>query len=676
MAELQDFKIYLEKELVPARNHKGRAGYCCPVCGSGTKSGNRSTGAVSVESGGEHWHCFSCDARGDIFDLFQMRDGLTPEEAARAVRAKYGRMPAPAAVEKPRADPVRDGRAVSEYVARCESAMPGSDGLLYLTGQRGLTQDTVRRFRLGWDADRRSIVIPYDRSGSYYITRSIDGKRYSKPRSDEAGREPIFNKGALFTDEAAVFVVESQLCAISIEQAGARAVALGGCSSSQLIALIQNRQPASTVVICLDNEPDKDKAEKVKALETEIATKLSGLGVSCLQDKTICGKHKDPNGFLCADRVGFARAIADVVRRVESERTEKAAAVDDKLAAYEQTNVAGHIMSFLDAVQKGKRSGGAIPTGFRGLDKSLGGGLFPGLYFVGAVSSLGKTTLALQIMDNIAASGCDVLVFSLEMARFELMGKSISRITRKLTKVRGLPAAMAKTTRGVMNGAFYRGYSDEEIKLIAEALNEYQDSIAPHIWIMEGVGDIGVMQVRQAVSEHITLTGRKPVVLIDYVQILAAPGDRLTDKQAVDKNVVELKRISRDFDVPVVGISSLNRDSYKQPISMTAFKESGAVEYTADVLIGLQYSGMDYKEKERDGDREKRIRELLKKNDEDAKSGQPVKIDVKLLKNRNGGRGMSDTMLFWPMFNLFEECTDGFEPVDGEKVRKVFDGEG
>ena len=87
-------------------------------------------------------------------------------------------------------------------------------------------------------------------------------------------------------------------------------------------------------------------------------------------------------------------------------------------------------------------------------------------------------------------------------------------------------------------------------------------------------------------------------MLIDYLQIVAPADMRATDKQNTDKAVLELKRISRDFKIPVIGISSFNRDSYKAgggvnqgKVSMTDYKESGAVEYSADVLIGLEFAG-------------------------------------------------------------------------------------
>jgi replicative DNA helicase len=62
----------------------------------------------------------------------------------------------------------------------------------------------------------------------------------------------------------------------------------------------------------------------------------------------------------------------------------------------------------------------------------------------------------------------------------------------------------------------------------------------------------------------------------------------LNDNQNMDKNVMGLKRLGRDCKIPIIGISSFNRASYKEDVSMSSFKESGAIEYSSDVLIGLQ----------------------------------------------------------------------------------------
>ena len=63
---------------------------------------------------------------------------------------------------------------------------------------------------------------------------------------------------------------------------------------------------------------------------------------------------------------------------------------------------------------------------------------------------------------------------------------------------------------------------------------------------------------------------------------------------------------------------------------------------------------MEYQKGEKDGERQTRIRALLDAADEKGKAGQSVGIDLKILKNRNGGKGLY-TFNFYPLFNLFTE---------------------
>ena len=102
----------------------------------------------------------------------------------------------------------------------------------------------------------------------------------------------------------------------------------------------------------------------------------------------------------------------------------------------------------------------------------------------------------------------------------------------------------------------------------------------------------------------------------------------------MDKAVLELKRLSRDLEIPVICISSFNRQSYNTDPSMQSFKESGAIEYSADVLIGL--SSKTGKENETKNT-------LIKKN-----------LEVEILKNRNGKTGKSN-FEYYPAYNYFKE---------------------
>ena len=106
--------------------------------------------------------------------------------------------------------------------------------------------------------------------------------------------------------------------------------------------------------------------------------------------------------------------------------------------------------------------------------------------------------------------------------------------------------------------------------------------------------------------------------------------------------------------LPVVVISAFNRSNYMSEVSMEAFKESGAIEYSADVLIGLQLAGVG-------GD---------KFDAEQAKRENPRKIEVKVLKNRNGPVVPSYLMYYYPADNLFVET---FTKSDTIPLAQLFD---
>lgn len=283
-------------------------------------------------------------------------------------------------------------------------------------------------------------------------------------------------------------------------------------------------------------------------------------------------------------------------------------------------------------------------TGFDQLDEALDGGLYPGLYIIGAISSLGKTSFILQMADQIASSGTDVLYFSLEMAATELVSKSISRLTYQLCE--GRPY-LAKSARGIMSSARRKKYDDREKDLIDNAYGEYV-KLAKNLYFFEGMGDIGVNRVKQIIESHKRIMKKKAVVMIDYLQILAPFDIHFSDKQNTDKAVLELKRMSRDLNVPVIAISSFNRDSYTNEVKMASFKESGAIEYGSDVLIALQPQGMLPGYTKTEQKKNVALTELCKTS--------PVrKIEVKILKNRNGSTGGRVGFDYRAQFNLFDE---------------------
>ena len=678
--DLTPYRRFIRDELTPDRKEKGK--YVCPICGSGSRIGG--TGAFSIDKDEVHGNCFSCGFYGDIFDLYAKRDGITLEDATRAVIAQYGSSDAaPAAytkaveVSKPTtktADaPSRE--AVSAHIAKCRAALKGSPAETYLQ-QRGISTQSADRFHLGYDVTTRRVVIPGDKAGSCYTGRTLlsadEAKKQgvSKYHNPYGMTFPLFNADSLYTDEPC-FVVESALCAISIEQEGGKAVALMGTGGAQrFIQQIRAKRPTAPVIISLDNETEPKKIEKVNGVRSQIVAELEKQGIPFLQ-ANISGEKKDPNEALQADATAFREslraAISDVEDRLNAEKRLQQQleeqAKQDHLAACMSNEVDKMLEQAMAATKNP-----AIATGFPSFDRRLDGGFYPGLYVLGAISSLGKTSFALQMADQIARNGHDVMIFSLEMSRHEIIAKSISRLTYTISRTKKGDGSLGKSTRGILAGGLYKHYSAEEMETIAEACDLYKQEYGSRIWIVEGIGNVGVEQIRADVENHVRFTGRRPLVIVDYLQILAPSDPHDTDKRATDKNVLELKRMSRDLDLPVLGISALNRDNYTAPVNMAAFKESGAIEYGTDALFGLQFVGMDYEEDETDKAREKRIRELRKENDEKAARGEGIRLEVKILKNRNGTKGACDPLVFTPKFNHFaEEATpQGFIPVTGK----------
>ena len=371
-------------------------------------------------------------------------------------------------------------------------------------------------------------------------------------------------------------------------------------------------------MLALDNDDRGQEATE------KLEKALDEMGIKSFRYNP-AGQYKDPNEALTADREAFRASVA------HAEKLE--------LEEYLRENSAyHHLKAFVDGIAESANTP-ATPTGFSNLDEALDGGLYEGLYIVGGITSLGKTTLALQVADQIAQTGQDVLIFSLEMARAELMSKSISRLTLLDVLEHGGDRRNAKTNRGITTGAKYAKYSQEEKDLIQRAVNAY-GQYSQHLFIHEGIGDIGVEEIRQAVEKHQRLTGQTPVVVVDYLQILAPYNLRATDKQNIDKAVLELKRISREYKTPVIGISSFNRASYKEEVALEAFKESGAIEYSSDVLIGLQLKGAG----ESDFD------------SMEAKQKDPREVELVILKNRNGRSGDKLAFNYYPLFNYFKEA--------------------
>jgi len=463
----------------------------------------------------------------------------------------------------------------------------------YFTVERGLSEEIVERYRLfvanifSFETFKRA-VIPYwnsmddDRKVIYFVARSLSSEdpKYRRPKHHE-GHGPFFNEYYLkeLPEGTVIYLTEGEFDALSIETLGLRAISLGSAQNvGRFLEKVRRLQVEKKFVFvsALDNDEAGRSAteELVKALKCQVLE--------------IPREFKDVNEWL--------------VQAPESFR----------IALYRPHSIELFLMNFADRERMEPK-----PTGFRKLDSKLNGGLYEGLYVLGGIPALGKTTFVSQLADQLAERGEHVLFFSLEQSRFELVSKSLARLyNRKSQKKEGSLSLRIRRR--------------EKIEFLSDLIREYR-KFADRISIVEGNLSTTVEWVRGYVRRYIALNNVKPIVIIDYLQVLQTDEESTNVRQRIDTVVTELKRLSRDLSVTVIVVSSFNREAYDAEVSFKSFKESGGIEYTADVVMGL--------------DRDK-------KGDQDDGSRQ---LKLVILKNRYGVAGTYVNFNFYPAFDLFEE---------------------
>lgn len=625
----------------------GKGMYNCPSCGSGT--GGHGTGALGIYGENlDKWKCQACGEKGSLFDLIGIVEGDTDFfNNLRRAGELYG-VEIDDYTENPTSNRTSDRKdkkeardKVSEeknYSKMFEYSHKRVEDTDYFT-RRGLSKETIDYFNLGYNPEYMDsetertarVIIP---TSSYsFQARAVDsdepGKKYRK-----GGHSHIFNIKALEQTDKPVIVVEGEFDAMSIYEVGGQAIGLGSTSGKeQLVKHLKDNPPKCPyIVLALDND------DAGKECSDYLLQELKKLNIQ-RYSVSIYDGYKDANELLIKDR----EKLREMVEKCDTIPEQIA---EQKRQEYLRNSAGAHIMEFTKEIKESAIDTPCIKTGFPLLDKHLDGGLYEGLYFIGARSGLGKTTFVLSITDHIAKEeDKDILIFSLEMSRSELMAKSISRHTCEIAKREGINLRTAKTARGITAGHRYSTYSQDEKKLIAKAIEEYSQ-YAHRVFIYEGVGNIGVQEIKDKVEEHIAYTGRKPVVVVDYLQIMSPHDVRATDKQIVDYSVLNLKEMSRRHKIPVITISAFNRGSYgKKDVDEDAFRESSSIEYTSNCLISLKYREQ--------GESDFNLQEAKLEKERD--------IELNILKNRFAPSGGTIYYEFMSALNYWNET--------GEKKR-------
>lgn len=277
----------------------------------------------------------------------------------------------------------------------------------------------------------------------------------------------------------------------------------------------------------------------------------------------------------------------------------------------------------------------------------------PGLYILGATPACGKTTFAWQLLEQFAENGETCFFCSYEMTQKELTAKTLARRLFINNRQATLTAA------DILNGGFTNGlteaafFDNENINFVVkkfsgEDVNKLIAILRPRIKYLE----------------------RPPIVCIDYIQRLIPRDRKAADTRALmDDALFKLKDFANETNSLILGISTFNRTNYNLPPSFENFKESGGIEYTADVVFAMQLDITNKLSGENVGDIRNKI--------EGAKLAQPREISFKCLKNRYGNN-FNCFFHYFSAHDFFEPCQEfdfiaNSESVSNKKPEIVFE---
>lgn len=285
-----------------------------------------------------------------------------------------------------------------------------------------------------------------------------------------------------------------------------------------------------------------------------------------------------------------------------------------------------------------------IPTGLVPVDRLFGGGFeYGNLYVLASAPGMGKTTLADQIAVSISSHGHDVIYVSLAEDTIDLMIKGISRCSMEISEDNAI-------TTWQLDGAYrgdrrYSDFSDAQRATLELARARYaKQSEKLHIVDIP----ISMDELESIVESREPLTGSKPFVVIDFLQLLSLIGE--SDKQKClsisdrdNNNVIRLKKLAFKHKIPMLVITSVCSTSYYTSVSLESLKHAGGIENTADVVLGLQPSKYSFN----DSRAGKRVMAETMAND-------VRDMSLSCVKNRDGKFGKVE-LRYKSSYSLFEE---------------------
>lgn len=635
------------------------SGVVCPNCNNGLHENGKGITPYTNSAGLTRWKCHSCGAHYSNVDIWAAEEGKTAEEIVPEYEGKATfslpkaktKIKTAQTVEVKAETPPKD---YSEFYFKVQNQLEkyvGENGeirglplcLLQEVGAGIATAADLKAVGENVPASGKYLILPYNQSHFFIrqVNKPAEGYDPVK-RGNTGGKASEIYKPKDISADFPLLVTEGQIDCLSLIHVGFdNTIATNGTANfkdlpQKLSELKLLKKPK--VIIIGDNDTAGVKAAKSAVEEL----KLAGYAATAFFFSE--GAEKvDANKILQADdgiRI-LQKKVVNFIEKAEAEfesqeseikMADRKARIDEEgaiLAEYFSNEFEGEVKTMQ------KFNGRA--TGFKNLDDAQI--LLPGLYIVGGVPSIGKTTFLWQMLNQMAQNGETCIYCSYEMSRLELFSKVFAREMYLRDKKQAFTAAEIR--RGSSNALSREVFADFKQSRLDLRVIELKDE--------------NVDTLLEKLKKICAKLDKPPVIAIDYLQII--PSDKDTAKAAVDDTARKLKVIQRETGVTFFIISNLNRANYAAEIAFESFKESGGIEFSADVIWGLQFwitknlSNTDVKgnRKKLDAAKKKEIRE----------------IHLKCLKNRNGK--------LYDCYFKYHSANEYFEPVEETKFEEESD---